>query len=155
MVQNVVSELEKENKDKEGSHSRQASGDCDAMIHDVVDGFKEKDSDSSIGEAHNGSRKEIDGGIYVSTSEADKITVSQYSIVDNVRAMVDRVMKKKWSMFVTPPSSTPKRKRNLKTQSLVVLAKVEQTADKIFMDEYQGRTDFIGHENTLDENISW
>ncbi|KZV24095.1 hypothetical protein F511_20225 [Dorcoceras hygrometricum] len=42
----------------------------------------------------------------VDTTDEEKVTKFRSSIVDDVRARVDRKKKKKASMFVTPPSST-------------------------------------------------
>ncbi|KZV39431.1 hypothetical protein F511_24135 [Dorcoceras hygrometricum] len=100
--------------------------DVDVVVHNVVE----------LDEAN----KDVEGSEF-SLSKVDEITVFQSSIVDNVRARADRVKKRKGSMFVTPPSSTPKRKTRVKKQS-----------GGEELDEFRGRSDFIGHEKSSDED---
>ncbi|XP_073158637.1 uncharacterized protein [Henckelia pumila] len=108
-VHNVVSELHKESKDLEGSHCGIAS----------ADGLKEENNDMLGVESESRPINENDGGSGgLATSEVEKMNVFQSSIVDNVRTRTDRVKKKKDLMFVTPPSSTPKRKKKIRKEML-------------------------------------
>ncbi|KZV46391.1 hypothetical protein F511_23232 [Dorcoceras hygrometricum] len=66
----------------------------------------------------NEANKDVEGS-ELSLSKLNEITVFQSSIVDNVRTRADRVKKRKGSMFVTPPSSTPRQKKRVKKQALV------------------------------------
>ncbi|KZV27899.1 hypothetical protein F511_36584 [Dorcoceras hygrometricum] len=63
----------------------------------------------------NEANKDVEGS-ELSLSKLNEITVFQSSIVDNVRTRADRVKKRKGSMFVTPPSSTPRQKKRVKKQ---------------------------------------
>ncbi|KZV39899.1 hypothetical protein F511_04539 [Dorcoceras hygrometricum] len=99
----------------------------------------------------NEANKDVEGSKF-SLSKLDEITVFQSSIVDNVRTRVDHVKKRKWSMFVTPPSSTPKRKTRVKKQAFVDVAEAINSLGEREMDEFRGRADFIGHEKSSDED---
>ncbi|XP_075478875.1 uncharacterized protein LOC142519732 [Primulina tabacum] len=54
-------------------------------------------------------------------------------------------------MFVTPPSSTPRRKRKVTKQEVIDVEKKGNTPGKVAMDKFQGRSDFCGHEEADDE----
>ncbi|KZV32892.1 hypothetical protein F511_01403 [Dorcoceras hygrometricum] len=113
----------------------------------------------------NEANKDVEGS-ELSLSKLNEITVFQSSIVDNVRTRADRVKKRKGSMFVTPPSSTPRQKKRVKKQMLCCtteyLCSMGQTfvdVDEVInmlgereMDEFRGGADFIGHEKSSDED---
>ncbi|XP_075499176.1 uncharacterized protein LOC142537553 [Primulina tabacum] len=56
-------------------------------------------------------------------------------------------------MFVTSPCSTPRRKRKVTKQVMkfIDVEKKGNTLGKVAMDEFQGRSDFCGHEEANDE----
>ncbi|KZV16045.1 hypothetical protein F511_26174 [Dorcoceras hygrometricum] len=132
VVHNVVAELDKANKDVERYHNEDPS-----------------DEGREVDRSNESTR-----GSDFSLSKVDEITAFQSSIVDNVRKMDDRVKKRKWSMFVTPPSSTPKRKTRLVSmgQSFVDVDEASNSRGEEELDEFRGRSDFIGHEKPSDED---
>ncbi|XP_073279783.1 uncharacterized protein [Primulina huaijiensis] len=54
-------------------------------------------------------------------------------------------------MFVTPPSSTPRRKRKVSSEEFVDVEKKDNTPGKVFMNEFKVKSDFCGHEEAVDE----
>ncbi|XP_073290647.1 uncharacterized protein [Primulina huaijiensis] len=155
---NVVESEEKVDKTEEkmtfeSPHDARANfGDfvdvvVNAVVSDLAKEKKELDESHSL----NASVDESIGGSFVATCEVEKKTISQSSIADHVRARDDRVKKKKGSMFVTPPSSTPRRKRKMTKQEVIDVEKKGNTPGKVAMDEFQGRSDFCGHEEADDE----
>ncbi|XP_073295960.1 uncharacterized protein [Primulina huaijiensis] len=155
---NVVESEEKVDKTEEkmtfeSPHDARANfGDfvdvvVNAVVSDLAKEKKELDESHSL----NASVDESTGGSFVATCEVEKKTISQSSIADHVRARDDRVKKKKGSMFVTPPSSTPRRKRKMTKQEVIDVEKKGNTPGKVAMDEFQGRSDFCGHEEADDE----
>ncbi|KZV32854.1 hypothetical protein F511_18743 [Dorcoceras hygrometricum] len=99
----------------------------------------------------NEANKDVEGS-ELSLSKLNEITVFQSSIVDNVRTRADRVKKRKGSMFVTPPSSTPRQKTRVKKQAFVDVDEAINSLGEREMDEFRGRADFIGHEKSSDED---
>ncbi|KZV55229.1 hypothetical protein F511_29559 [Dorcoceras hygrometricum] len=99
----------------------------------------------------NEANKDVEGS-ELSLSKLNEITVFQSSIVDNVRTRADRVKKRKGSMFVTPPSSTPRQKKRVKKQAFVDVDEAINSLGEREMDEFRGRADFIGHEKSSDED---
>ncbi|KZV39452.1 hypothetical protein F511_37206 [Dorcoceras hygrometricum] len=99
----------------------------------------------------NEANKDVEGS-ELSLSKLNEITVFQSSIVDNVRTRADRVKKRKGSMFVTPPSSTPRRKTRVKKQAFVDVDEAINSLGEREMDEFRGQADFIGHEKSSDED---
>ncbi|XP_073138121.1 uncharacterized protein [Henckelia pumila] len=86
------------------------------------------------------------------SEKVEEIINFQSSIVDNVRTRGDRVKKRKPSMFVTPPSTTPKRKGRKKANKVIDVEELpDNDLSKAWTGEYQGRTDFCGHEEATDE----
>ncbi|XP_073269727.1 uncharacterized protein [Primulina huaijiensis] len=104
MVHNVDVDFEIENNKVLGHEFATASFDENNYVFGRNSGSGIDDDD------------ENDAGSGIGTSEVPKITFFQSSIVDTVRTRGDRVKKKKLTSFVTPPSSTPKRKRRSKKQ---------------------------------------
>ncbi|KZV30005.1 hypothetical protein F511_24389 [Dorcoceras hygrometricum] len=98
----------------------------------------------------NEANKDVEGREF-SLSKLDEITVFQSSIVDNVRTRADHVKKRKGSMFVTPPSSTPRQKKRVKKQTFVDVDEAINSLGEREM-EFRGRADFIGHEKSSDED---
>ncbi|KZV50337.1 multidrug resistance pump [Dorcoceras hygrometricum] len=99
----------------------------------------------------NEANKDVEGS-ELSLSKLNEITVFQSSIVDNVRTRADRVKKRKGSMFVTPPSSTPRQKTRVKKQAFVDVDEAINSLGERGIDEFRGRADFIGHEKSSDED---
>ncbi|XP_073138157.1 uncharacterized protein [Henckelia pumila] len=94
----------------------------------------------------------------VGTSKAVIMTSFQSSIVDTVRTRVDRKKKRKASIFVTPPSSSPRPKRKgqkrcirLKEKCIVDVDENAKSPMKDDLHEFKGRTDYYGHEEASDE----
>ncbi|KZV15923.1 hypothetical protein F511_25538 [Dorcoceras hygrometricum] len=125
--------------------------DVDVVVLNVVAELDEANKDG------NEANKDVEGSEF-SLSKVDEITVFQSSIVDIVRARADRVKKRKGSMFVTPPSSTPKRKTRVKKQlcsmgeAFVDVDEASNSLGEVELDKFKGRSDFIGHEKSSDED---
>ncbi|XP_073304604.1 uncharacterized protein [Primulina huaijiensis] len=181
---NVVESEEKVDKTEEkmtfeSPHDARAKfGDfVDVVVNAVVSDLAKEKKELDESHSFNASVDENIGGSFVPTCEVEKKTISQSSIADHVRARDDRVKKKKGSMFVTPPSSTPRRKSKMRKQvnevtivvidvwifcylaeyiaafglEVIDIEKKGNTPDKVAMDEFQGRSDFCGHEEADDE----
>ncbi|XP_073042285.1 uncharacterized protein [Primulina eburnea] len=156
--ENVVESEEKvdkteENVTFESPHDARANfGDfVDVVVNAVVFDLAKEKKELDESQFLNACVDESIVGSFVATFEVEKKTVSQSSIADHVRARDDRVKKKKGSMFVTPPSSTPRRQRKLKKQEVIDVEKKGNTPGKVAMDEFQGRSDFCGHGEADDE----
>lgn len=89
----------------------------DVVVQEVVSDLAKEKNELDGSEFGNRSGNESSGRSIAGTSAVEKKTVFKSSIVDNVRTRADRV-KKKGSMFVTPPSSTPRRRRKARKQTL-------------------------------------
>lgn len=118
----------------------------DVVVQEVVSDLAKEKNELDGSEFGNRSGNESSGRSVAGTSAVEKKTVFKSSIVDNVRTRADRVLKKKGSMFVTPPSSTPRRRRKARKQEFVDVEIEGNTSGKVSMVEFQGRSDFCGHE---------
>ncbi|KZV34341.1 hypothetical protein F511_35641 [Dorcoceras hygrometricum] len=104
--------------------------DVDVVVHNVVDELDEANKDGN--EANN----DVEGSEF-SLSKVDEITVFQSSIVDNVRTRADRVKKRKVSIM---------------GQAFVDVDEASNSLGEEELDEFRGRSDFIGHEKSSDED---
>ncbi|XP_075524488.1 uncharacterized protein LOC142556875 [Primulina tabacum] len=106
---------------------------------------------------------ERDDGNDVTSSQEDKVKIFISSIVKNVRTRTDRVKKRKPNMFVTPPSSTPRRKTksNVECKEYRVISdegdtsieeeKISADNDESKIKNFRGRQDFCGCEEVFDK----
>ncbi|XP_073130791.1 uncharacterized protein [Henckelia pumila] len=100
----------------------------------------------------------------VAGSQVDAIDSVISSIVKNVMTRTDRVKKRKPNMFVTPPSSTPRRKKKSikKNKDLTLISDEGDTSsdEQKLLDEkielelkkYKGREDFCGCEEVSEKD---
>lgn len=91
----------------------------DVVVQEVVSDLAKEKNELDGSEFENRSGNESSGRTVAGTSAVENKTVFKSSILDNVRTRADRVKKKKGSMFVTRPSSTPRRRRKAKKQKFV------------------------------------
>ncbi|XP_075481113.1 uncharacterized protein LOC142521822 [Primulina tabacum] len=106
---------------------------------------------------------ERDDGNGVISSQEGKVNNVIYSIVKNVTTRTDRVKKRKPNMFVTPPSSTPRRKTksDVECKEYRVISdegetsvedeKVSADKDESKLKNFRGRQDFCGCEEVSDK----
>ncbi|XP_073046428.1 uncharacterized protein [Primulina eburnea] len=110
VVQEVIFDMAKENKELEGSRSLNALIDemefgteINALNHNSDDVLKEENNNVLGSDSVNRSGDESNGGTVDGTLEVEKRTVFQSSTVDNVRTRADCVKKKK-RVYVFDPA---------------------------------------------------
>ncbi|XP_075492500.1 uncharacterized protein LOC142530551 [Primulina tabacum] len=143
------------NDDKNGSFE-----DFDTELNKGDDvGFTKLDMELNKVRMEDSSREvvdERDDGNGVTSSQEEKVNNVMSSIVKNVTTRTNRVKKRKPNMFVTPPSSTPRRKTksDVECKEYRVISdeggtsvedeKISADKDESKLKNFRGRQDFCG-----------